>query len=119
MAQDLVQRQPYFDLASAVLAYALACAGRAADAQAILERLQWLSRERFVLRSFTPAVYVALGDLDAALAELHAANRARCPWFFQMLADPRLKQLHGHPEFEQLQDILTRMEAGAGSNPAA
>jgi hypothetical protein len=30
-----------------------------------------------------------------------------------MLADPRLSALHGHPEFEQLQSILIRMEDAA------
>ena len=119
LAQGLVQRWPYFDLASAVHAYALACAGRADEARAILERLDWLSRERFVLNSFHPAVHVALGDLDAALSELRVANESRCPWFFQMLADPRLKPLHGRPEFVEMQAILTWMEADAAEYPAA
>ncbi len=117
LAQDLAQRLPYFDLATAVHAYALACEGRADEARAILERLEWLSRERFVLNSFTPAVYVTLGDLDAALAELRTAEQSRCPWFFQMLADPRLKPLHGRPEFVEMRSILTRMEAAAAENP--
>ena len=117
LAQDLVQRSPYFDLASAVHAYALACAGRPEEARAILDRLEWLSRERFVLNSFNPAVHVALGNLDAALTELRAADETRCPWFFQMLADPRLKPLHGRPEFVEMQSILSGMEAAA-ENPA-
>jgi DNA-binding winged helix-turn-helix (wHTH) protein/tetratricopeptide (TPR) repeat protein len=119
LAQDLSHRQPYFDLAAAVHAYTLACAGRTGDACAILDRLQWFSRERFVLRSFIPAVYVALGNLDAALAELNAANDSRCPWFFQMLADPRLRPLKGRPEFKELQSILTRMEDEARLEAAA
>jgi DNA-binding winged helix-turn-helix (wHTH) protein/tetratricopeptide (TPR) repeat protein len=118
LAQGLVQRWPYFDLASAVHGYALACAGRADEARAILERLDWLSRERFVLNAFHPAVHVALGNLDAAISELRAANESRCPWFFQMLADPRLKPLHSRPEFVEMQGILTRMEAEAAENPA-
>jgi TolB-like protein/tetratricopeptide (TPR) repeat protein len=118
LARDLAQRLPYFDLATAVHAYALACEGRADEARAILERLQWLSRERFVLSSFTPAVYVALGELDAALAELRASAAARCPWFFQMLADPRLKPLHPRPEFQQMRAVLARMEAAAAQIPA-
>jgi DNA-binding winged helix-turn-helix (wHTH) protein/tetratricopeptide (TPR) repeat protein len=113
LAEELVQRQPYFDPASAVQAYALAAAGRAAEARAILDRMQWLGRERFVLKSFSAAAWVALGDLDAALSELRAANHDRCPWFFQALADPRLKPLHGHPEFEQLRAILPAMENAA------
>ncbi len=113
VAHDLAQRQPYIDLAPTVYAYALACAGRREEARAILERLQWLSRERFVLRSFAPAVYVALEDHEAALAELRAAGEDRCPWFFQMLADPRLEPLRGYPEFKQMQAILSDMEIAA------
>ena len=116
LASGLARRQPSFDLATAVHAYALARAGRGDEARAILERLQWLSRERFLLNSFTPAVHVALGDMDAALAELRVAEQARCPWFFQMLADPRLKALHGRPEFERMQAVLPAMEAEAKKN---
>jgi DNA-binding winged helix-turn-helix (wHTH) protein/tetratricopeptide (TPR) repeat protein len=116
LAENLAQRVPFFDLATAIHAYALACAGRSDEARTILERMQWLSRERFILHSFTPAVYVALDDMDAAIEELHAANETRCPWFFQTLADPRLKALHGHPEFERLRAILTTMETEAAQN---
>jgi hypothetical protein len=34
-----------------------------------------------------------------------------------MLADPRLKPLHGHPEFDRMLAILTCMEAAAAENP--
>jgi TolB-like protein len=111
LAHGLVKRSPYFDPPSAAYAYALACDGRTAEARAILDRLQWMSRERFVLSSINVAVHVALGDLDAAVAELRTANEIRCPWFFQALADPRLKPLHGHAEFIEMQSILPRMEA--------
>ncbi len=113
LAENLVQRSPHFDLATAAHAYALACAGRADEARTLLERLQWLSRERFVLCSFTPAVHLALGNQEAAISELRSANDVRCPWFFQMLADPRLKPLQTNSEFRQLRSILTRMEASA------
>jgi DNA-binding winged helix-turn-helix (wHTH) protein/tetratricopeptide (TPR) repeat protein len=116
IAHDLGKRLPFFDLATAVHAYALACDGRKDQARSILERLQWLSRERFLLRSFTPAVHVALGDTDAAIEELQAANESRCPWFFQMLADPRLKPLRSNPDFQRMQSILASMEAEAEEN---
>jgi DNA-binding winged helix-turn-helix (wHTH) protein/tetratricopeptide (TPR) repeat protein len=109
IAKDLVQRVPFFDPAIAAHAYALACAGHTVEARSNLERLQWLSRERFLMRSFTPAVHVALGDFDAATSELHAADESRCPWFFQMLVDPRLKALEGNPEFERMRLILPQM----------
>ncbi|MGD0294420.1 MAG: winged helix-turn-helix domain-containing protein [Terracidiphilus sp.] len=111
LARGLAQRSPHFDLASAAHAYALACAGRADEARDVLERLQWLGRERYVVRGFTPAAYLALGDQEAALDELRAVNEARCPWFFQTLADPRLKPLLGNPEFERMRAILPAMEA--------
>ncbi len=41
----------------------------------------------------------------------------RCPWFFQMLADPRLKPIHGHPEFQRMCAILTRLEASVDDDP--
>jgi tetratricopeptide (TPR) repeat protein len=113
IAQQLAERVPFFDLAIAIHAYALASAGRGGEARSILERLQWLSRERFLLRTFTPAVHVALGGLEAAIEELQAACDSRCPWFFQMLFDPRLKPLHGHPEFERMRAILSGMEEDA------
>jgi hypothetical protein len=91
----------------------LACDGKREEAQAILERLQWLSRERFVPSSFTSAICVALGDLDGAIEALQTASDARCPWFFQMLADPRLKPLHGRAEFDRMKTVLDRMESSA------
>ena len=110
LAEDLVRKAPYFDVANAVHAYALACSGRRVEAQEILERLQWLGRERFVLRSFIPAGFAALGQKEEAVAELQAADASRCPWFFQMVADPRLESLHGHPEFERIRRSLQNLE---------
>jgi len=71
------------------------------------------SRERFVLRSFTAAPFAALGELSEAISELKAADQARCPWFFQMLADPRLAPLHGISEFEQLRASADNLEVPA------
>jgi len=116
IAQNLVRRTPYFDLASAIHAYALACNDKQAEAREMLEGLQWLSRERFVLRSFLPAGYVALGELDEAIAELQAADKARCPWFFQMLADPRLAPLRGHPDFDRMRESLEKLEFSLEEN---
>jgi transcriptional regulator HilA, main transcriptional regulator of SPI1 len=110
LAQDLVRKAPFIDVANAVHAYALACAGRRDEAREILERLQWLSRERFVLRSFSAAGFAAMGEKDEAIMELKAADAARCPWFFQMLADPRLQSLRGEPEFESMRRSIGKLE---------
>jgi uncharacterized protein YbaA (DUF1428 family) len=34
-----------------------------------------------------------------------------------MLADPRLKPLHGHTEFDQMRTLLAQMEATAAHEP--
>lgn len=113
LAGSLAQRLPYFDLTASAHAYALAMAGHPDAARAILERLEWLSRERYVLKTFSPAAYVALGEPEKALAELRSAEQSRCPWFFQMLADPRLAPLREQPEFQSMLNILAGMEAEA------
>jgi tetratricopeptide (TPR) repeat protein len=112
-AKTLTERSSHYDLAISAHAYALACAERAEEAHDLLERLQWLSRERFVLNTLNAATYVVLGEPDAALAELRMADETRCPWFFQMLADPRLKPLHERPEFAALDASFAAMEADA------
>ncbi|HEY2467943.1 MAG TPA: winged helix-turn-helix domain-containing protein [Terracidiphilus sp.] len=113
IAENLVRRSPHLDLGTAVYAYALVQAGRHDDVRSILERLQWLSRERFVLSSFTPAVHVAVGDLESAITDLQGAAEVRCPWFFQMLADPRIEPLRSLPEFVKMLKVLERMENAA------
>ena len=115
LAAALAQRRPYFDPATAVHAYTLAVAGRPDEALSILERMEWMGRERYVLNSLSAAVFVALGQHDRALAELRAANEARCPWFFQVLADPRLAPLRTAREFSDLEQILKNMERVARS----
>jgi DNA-binding winged helix-turn-helix (wHTH) protein/tetratricopeptide (TPR) repeat protein len=116
LSNDLVRRTPYFDIGSAVQAYALACNGQRDEAHEILERLQWLSRERFVLRSFTAAAFAALGQVEEGIGELQAADGWRCPWFFQMLADPRLDPLRASPEFVQMRESLEKMELTVPEN---
>ena len=116
LARALEQRRPYFDPAVAVHAYALAVAGQNDEALSILDRLEWMGRERYVMTSLSAAVYLVLGDRDRALTELETANEARCPWFFQALADPRLAPLHDAPKFRALDQILGDLEHSAKGN---
>ncbi|KAA6459796.1 hypothetical protein DYQ86_16960 [Acidobacteria bacterium AB60] len=115
LAHTAAQRQSALDIAAATEAYALARLGRRDEAASILERLQWIGRERYVLTAFAAAAYAELGDEEGAIAELRTAEEARCPWFFQTLADPRLQRLHTHPEFKRMMSILESMEATVGS----
>ena len=113
IAQDLESRMPHLDIAVAAHAYALARAGQSRDAREALEQLEWRSRERFALTSFNAAVYLELGAPDEAIKILQQSLENRCPWFFQMLADPRLKPLQERPEFAEFRAVLAKMEANA------
>jgi len=119
LTSELTRQAPHFDLALAAHAYALARNGERAMAEECLENLQWLSRERYVIHSFSAAAYLALGDADSALAELTASNENRCPWFFQAIADPRLNGLRPRTGFQQLLAIVEQMEAGVDQGAAA
>ena len=63
VSENLVRRSPYLDPAMAVHGYALAQSGRTDEARSILERLQWLSRERFVLSS-SPRPFALLWEIS-------------------------------------------------------
>ena len=113
IAQNLEVKLPHLDIALSAQAYALARGGEIDEARSVLEQLEWRSRERFAITSFNAAVYLELGSPDEALKVLQASMETRCPWFFQMLADPRLNALHGRPEFEDMREVLAGMEAQA------
>src|SRR5947209_14005282 len=115
LSHELVERSSYFDLSSAVEAYAQVKAGNRVAARAILDRLQWQSRDRFVLRSFLPVVHLALGNIEGAIEDLRASEAAGCPWFSQLLADPRIKDLAGHPEYERMLADHRALELQAAS----
>ena len=117
LAGRLAQRLPYFDLATGAHAYALAMAGQPDAAHGVLERFEWLSRERYTLKTFSAAAYVALGETGKAIDVLRSAEHSRCPWLFEMLADPRLAPLHAEPEFQSMLALLAGMEASAERDP--
>jgi predicted Zn-dependent protease len=120
LAHELVERSPNFDTPLAVEAYVHACSGKRQSAMAILDRLHWLGRERFVMRAFLPPVFLALGDTESAVDALRQSESLRCPWFFQMLADPRLNALKGNPEFDRMRADQAAMETrGLPGNDAA
>jgi tetratricopeptide (TPR) repeat protein len=117
VATRLVQSSPSLDPGVATLAYAQARQGRTTEARALLDRQQWLSRERFVMSSFQAPALVELGEFDAAIEALTIADEQHCPWLFELLSDPRLKPLHGEPVFERLRN-LTRDAVPLGASVA-
>ncbi|MDR3741002.1 MAG: winged helix-turn-helix domain-containing protein [Terracidiphilus sp.] len=117
LADRISRTSPNCDLIASSHAYALACAERPDDALSIMERLQWFSRERYVATALNPAAYLQLGSPEAAINDLRAAEESRCPWFFQILADPRLDSLREHPEVQRMQASLATLEASMPPEP--
>ncbi|MGH9589841.1 MAG: winged helix-turn-helix domain-containing protein [Terracidiphilus sp.] len=115
LARELEVRRPHLDIAVSARCYALACAGQLQEAREALAQVELRAGERFVLTGFNAAAYLEIGEPGQALRILQKSEASRCPWFFQMLADPRLKALHGRPEFERMLGALARMEAKAES----
>jgi tetratricopeptide (TPR) repeat protein len=105
VASRLIHQAPNLDAGYATLAYVQARQGCIIEARAQLDQLQWLSRERFVLRSLQAPALVELGESDAAINALTAAERQHCPWLFELLIDPRLEPLRSEPEFQRLRDL--------------
>jgi DNA-binding winged helix-turn-helix (wHTH) protein/tetratricopeptide (TPR) repeat protein len=119
IARTLEARIPHLDLAIAAHAYALARSGHPDEARSALEQIEWRARERFAITGFNAAVYLELGAPYEAVQVLQTSMQSRCPWFFQILADPRLQPLHGRPEFEQLRAVFSGIEAQAESDSGA
>jgi DNA-binding winged helix-turn-helix (wHTH) protein/tetratricopeptide (TPR) repeat protein len=115
LASRLIQIAPSFDAAYATLAFTLARQRRTSEARAVLERQQWLCRERFVMRSFHAAARVELGDHDEAIEDLTLAEQQHCPWIFELVSDPRLQPLHGNPVFQELASIPSKMQSACAS----
>ena len=105
LAKRVIQSDDSVDAAHAVLAYAQARQGHIIEARDLLDRQLRLSRERFVMRSLHAPALVELGELDAAIDALTAADEQHCPWLFELLVDPRLRPLHGEAEFERLRTL--------------
>jgi len=101
LRQGLEQRpgDPRLD---ALLGYACATAGDAAQAQAALERLTALSRERYVDPYFLAWTQAGLRDADAAFLALGTACDERSQWACLLGVDPLLDGLRPDARFSAL-----------------
>ena len=87
-------------LASLGRAYALA--GRTAEARQVLDQLTKMSETDHVTPYNVATIYTALGDKDAAIAQLEKAYDERS-WYLLFLAvDPQLDNLRADPRFKNL-----------------
>jgi tetratricopeptide (TPR) repeat protein len=99
LAQSLSNGGP---LATASLGYALAAAGRTAEARDALSDLLALSARRYVSAGSIADVHLALGDPDTALDWLAKAVDERANAIGAIQISPRYDVLRGDPRFDRL-----------------
>ena len=91
----------------ALLGHAYAAANRRNDARAILQKLDALSKERYVAPYPVAAIYAGLGEPDRAMEWLERAFTARDSWLNYVRLDPRMDVLRSDPRFV---DLVRRMK---------
>ncbi len=91
---DAVPERRLSPAALAVKGCALVSAGNVDQARSIARRLERGGRERIVSPYYFAALHTALGDTDAAFAQLARACTAGDPWVDAVGVDPRFACLH-------------------------
>jgi eukaryotic-like serine/threonine-protein kinase len=89
------------------LAHAQARAGRRAEAEKIIERLQELSKQQYVSPFQTAVIYAGLDERKLALDWLEKARDERFNWMPFIKVDPVLKNLRSEPRFIELAKSLS------------
>ena len=88
------------------LGHAYAMAGRRADAQKVVERLNELSKQKYVPAWGSAAIYAGLGEKDKAFERLEKAYDERSLAPAGIKVNPVFDPLRSDPRF---QDLLRRM----------
>ena len=98
--------QPLID---AEIGYIQAAAGDRSGAHAMIQRLQAMSRRRFVDPYFTAIIYLALKDENQIYAWLDKAYDIRSPFLISIATDPKWTGSQGDPRFQALWDRMMRV----------
>ena len=88
--------------AAASLGFAYGMAGKQAEARAILNQLEALSKRRYVTGLYFANVYAGLKDNDKAIQYLNNAFEARHPGLVLIRIEPMFDALRGDERFKQL-----------------
>jgi TolB-like protein/Tfp pilus assembly protein PilF len=88
--------------ASASLGFAYAMAGKKAEAQDIVKKLESLSQLRYVTPLYSANVYAGLKDNDRAIEYLNKAYKARHPGLVLIRIEPMFDSLRSDERFKQL-----------------
>ncbi|HEX8652576.1 MAG TPA: protein kinase [Pyrinomonadaceae bacterium] len=89
-------------LMKAEYAHALALSGQTSKAQAELDGLKEIAKQRYFSAYHIAAIYAALDDKDRAFEWLEKAYRDHADWMVFLNVDPRFDSLHSDPRFANL-----------------
>lgn len=84
------------------LGAAYASAGRTDEAREIINRLQEMSRTRYISPYFLAIIYCSLGEKEPALALMQEAIAIRDAWISWLLVDPQLDLLRADARFREM-----------------
>lgn len=93
----------------AALGHAYAVAGRESEAQAVLDRLNDLSRKRYVSAFHVALIYCGLGEFERAFEWLEKTFAERDAWLIWLRVEPQLDPLRSDTRFA---DLLRRLGLG-------
>lgn len=93
---------PDSELAAFMRGYALAAAGRKAEALDLADEMKRRSETHYVKPIFLSFAYTAAGDLDQAFSYLEKAVDEFDPWLVWLATDPKLHELRNDDRFEPL-----------------
>lgn len=89
------------------MGYIQAVSGDRQSAHATIQRLEYLSRSRFVDPYFIAQIYVGLNDRDQTYAWLDKAYKIRSPFLISLATDPKWSSEQTDPRFQALWNRMT------------
>jgi len=101
-----LKSQPDNVAALTALGHAQGLAGKKADAERIISRLQELSKQQYVSPFQTAVVYAGIDDRKLALDWLEKSQQERFNWLPFVQIDPVFKNLRSEPRFQELSKSL-------------
>ena len=106
ISQEVSADSPSRWLSVVVLGHAYAKMGRRADAEQQIAELRDLAKNRYIRPYYIASIYAALGDKDAAFAELERSFQERDVYLNRINGDPFMDPLRSDPRFA---DLLKRL----------
>jgi TolB-like protein/Tfp pilus assembly protein PilF len=88
--------------ALARVGHGYAVSGRSIEAREVLDRLNSMSKQRYVSPYDLAIIYLGLGENDRAIACLQQALEERSPWIGYLGAEPQMDVLRPDRRFQQL-----------------